>query len=309
MSRLFTFGCSFTEYHWPTWANILGQEFDHFENWGLSGGGNQFIFNSINECLLRNKLNSDDTVVVMWSSIFREDRYLNNKWCLPGSLSRQIKYDKNFIVNFVDAKGCLIRDLACINAARLMLEHFNIKYYFVSMVPITNQDFLLWEADNETVIDEFSDRSILDLYKETLDSIRPSVYETVFKSDWYSRPLRNPDSAVKNFYNAIAGKDWPNWEKFLRKDFSEVDHQIVNEVLDEKKWGLNFKLRMGSRIDPHPVPAEHLEYIRLILPEFSISQQTEQWVIKYNKMVLDNDLPFKDTDKCVEFERNLPIRW
>ena len=37
MSRLFTFGCSFTNYAWPTWADFLGLEFEHFENWGVSG--------------------------------------------------------------------------------------------------------------------------------------------------------------------------------------------------------------------------------------------------------------------------------
>lgn len=34
MTRLFTFGCSFTKFFWPTWADILGQEFDYYENWG-----------------------------------------------------------------------------------------------------------------------------------------------------------------------------------------------------------------------------------------------------------------------------------
>ena len=32
MNRLFAFGCSLTFYWWPTWADILVREFDHFEN-------------------------------------------------------------------------------------------------------------------------------------------------------------------------------------------------------------------------------------------------------------------------------------
>jgi hypothetical protein len=48
MSRLFTFGCSFTNYRWSTWADCLAPEFDYFENWGQSGGGNHYIFNSSN---------------------------------------------------------------------------------------------------------------------------------------------------------------------------------------------------------------------------------------------------------------------
>ena len=31
VKRLFTFGCSFTRYYWPTWADMLGQEYDEFE--------------------------------------------------------------------------------------------------------------------------------------------------------------------------------------------------------------------------------------------------------------------------------------
>jgi len=43
MSRLFTFGCSYTNYRWSTWADCLAPEFDYFENWGQSGGGNHYI--------------------------------------------------------------------------------------------------------------------------------------------------------------------------------------------------------------------------------------------------------------------------
>jgi hypothetical protein len=71
---LFTFGCSFTEYIWPTWADILGREFEYYENWGKAGGGNQYIFNSLIECHLRNQLTKDDTVIIRWTSPDREDR-------------------------------------------------------------------------------------------------------------------------------------------------------------------------------------------------------------------------------------------
>ena len=28
-NRFFSFGCSFTQYHWPTWANVIGMHFDY----------------------------------------------------------------------------------------------------------------------------------------------------------------------------------------------------------------------------------------------------------------------------------------
>ena len=57
MGRLFTFGCSFTKYTWPTWADLLGLEFDEFENWGVSGGGNVCTANRVIECIIKNNVN------------------------------------------------------------------------------------------------------------------------------------------------------------------------------------------------------------------------------------------------------------
>ena len=31
--RFFAFGCSYTEYFWPTWPDIIGQEIPYYENW------------------------------------------------------------------------------------------------------------------------------------------------------------------------------------------------------------------------------------------------------------------------------------
>ncbi len=40
--RLITFGCSFTDYSWPTWADIIARDLDcEYENWAIGGGGNQ----------------------------------------------------------------------------------------------------------------------------------------------------------------------------------------------------------------------------------------------------------------------------
>ena len=66
MSRLFAFGCSFTNYRWSTWADCLAPEFDSFENWGQAGAGNHYIFNSVMECDQRHNFGAGDTVVVCW---------------------------------------------------------------------------------------------------------------------------------------------------------------------------------------------------------------------------------------------------
>lgn len=78
MKRLFTFGCSYTYYMWPTWADFLSLEYDYYENWGMTGIGNRAIAERIAECHAKNQFTKDDTIVVQWSTILRHDWH-NNK--------------------------------------------------------------------------------------------------------------------------------------------------------------------------------------------------------------------------------------
>ena len=119
MSRLFTFGCSFTNNRWPTWADIVGRGFEYYKNWGKEGAGNSFIFYSLIECVKREQITSQDTVMIMWTNIGREDRYIRNLgWITPGSIYKQDTYDKNFVEQFADPTGYLIRDMANVAAAK-----------------------------------------------------------------------------------------------------------------------------------------------------------------------------------------------
>ena len=63
--RLFTFGCSFTEWIWATWANILAYELDvPFYNFGKPGAGNYYIANQISQADAIFNFTKDDLVIV-----------------------------------------------------------------------------------------------------------------------------------------------------------------------------------------------------------------------------------------------------
>ena len=64
MGRLFTFGCSYTSWNWPTWADILALDYEHSENWGHAGLGNRAIAERVAECHLKNKFTKIDKVIV-----------------------------------------------------------------------------------------------------------------------------------------------------------------------------------------------------------------------------------------------------
>lgn len=174
MTRLFTFGCSFTNYRWSTWADCLAPEFDYFENWGQQGSGNHFIFNSVFEANLRHQFTEGDTVIVCWTNFYREDRYFKNKW-------QKLLYEdaklKNFVDSYVDERGCLIRDLAMMSAVyTLLVNKPNVTWKFLSMCDISKDD--VW-ADQDTV-----HQDVVSLYQPVVSCVLPSFRSVLRPLGW-----------------------------------------------------------------------------------------------------------------------------
>jgi|LakMenEpi03Aug12_release.lakeMendotaPanAssembly.Ray.scaffolds.fasta_scaffold598485_1 hypothetical protein len=305
MKRLFTFGCSFTQYSWPTWADIIGREYDYFENWGKAGSGNHLILYLLSECILKNKLNSNDLVIIMWTNIAREDRYVNNKWISPGNIFCQKEYSNELVVKYADDKGYLITNLAVIHAVKKMLEEYKIPHIFTSMVNLNSIG-----RHNELTIGGVS--QIWNEYLDILNFIRPSMFDIIFNQQWSVRTLAGYpfyESALENKYNELAGTDWPSFEKFKTNNFSEVPQSILTELNEVKKWNefIQFKKKIKSkRIDSHPIPMEHLKYIETVIPEISISDSTKEWVGIINSRLLSNK---KFNDLWKEQQHAAPNRW
>lgn len=181
--RLFTFGCSFTNYHWSTWADCLAPEYDSFENWGQPGGGNHYIFNSVMEADQRHRFTDGDTVVVCWSSVDREDRYVEGQWHTPGNAHFATNiFNPEYLKTHWDERGWLIRDLAYIKAVKTLLEsRQGVCWKFLSMEDIT----MLTCSENN--IDD-----LIQLYKDVIDAIHPSYDRTLFKDTGW--PNRNGNS-------------------------------------------------------------------------------------------------------------------
>jgi len=177
MSRLFAFGCSFTNYRWSTWADCLALEFDYFENWGQSGGGNHYIFNSVMEADQRHQFGDGDTVIVCWTSFTRDDRYVNGRWHTLGNIFNCPIYELKYLKDHYDERGYLIRDLAYIKAVKTLLENRpGLTWRFLSMVELMARP----TADDDVSLH----RDVMRLYSDVLDSILPGYDKTVFLNNW-----------------------------------------------------------------------------------------------------------------------------
>lgn len=227
MSRLFAFGCSFTHYRWSTWADILAVHYDEYQNWGQSGGGNHFIFNSVMEADQRHKFGPGDTVIVCWTNVMREDRYTWN-WQTHGNITTCKFYDDAYLRKYVTERGSLVRDVAFIKATQAFLQNIpGLKYEFLSMCPLAYPDQYNPDRIN-------TDTDIPALYESVLNNIKPSYYETVLAEDrnngW---KLHNWNTGLKDPHPTpvehLAYLDWvlPGWVTN-----SDIRVKVVEETAD-----------------------------------------------------------------------------
>lgn len=177
MSRLFTFGCSFTNYRWSTWADCLAPEFDYFENWGQSGAGNPYIFNSVMEADQRHRFGEGDTVIVCWSSFLRDDRYIDRRWHTLGNMITCPIYNPEYLKTHVDDRGYVIRDFALIKGVKALLENRSgLTWRFLSMIDLP--------AGPKCETEPGEPRDVIKVYSDVLESILPSYQEVLYSKGW-----------------------------------------------------------------------------------------------------------------------------
>jgi hypothetical protein len=230
MSRLFTFGCSFTNYRWSTWADCLAPEFDYFENWGQSGGGNHFIFNSVMEADQHCRFGPGDTVVVCWTSFDRDDRYVGGRWHTLGNIFTTPIYNPSYLKENYDERGYLIRDLAYIKAVKTLLENRpGLTWRFLSMVELMARP---WPGDDVSL-----HRDSMRLYSDVLDSILPGYDKTVFlETGWPNRdgdPHPSPEEHLAYLDAVLPG--WVTKEETRVK----MHEQSINLNKDPKRPGMS----------------------------------------------------------------------
>lgn len=244
--RFFAYGCSFTNYAWPTWADLIGENFDEYFNYGRPGAGNFYIFNSLMETDQYHKITKDDLVIIQWSCSSREDRYKDNKWLTQGGVANY--YTPAEMIKFFDFRGYVIKDAAVIKATKTFLDNTGCEYYFLSMVPLTTNNTYkdLFNADTTDVGQ---------LYKDVLDIIKPS-FEEVIGTTGSIRPVTVNNVTIldchplpSEHYDYIS-KVLPNKLLPSRSVADELDLELANiytDIEDYNKWTHMFKSKQKNK--------------------------------------------------------------
>jgi len=143
------YGCSFTKYNWPTYADILGEE-AVVKNQGNSGSGNEQIFYHLLSDLRDGRITEDSTVICQWSGSNRF-QYLtkNNTWIGDGNIFLpQNKKIYKKIKSFYNPQYELEKSRNLILATKNILQNYVKKYLFLSMPKLIEHTYHSTEFDN-----------------------------------------------------------------------------------------------------------------------------------------------------------------
>ena len=220
--RLFGFGCSYTNYFWPTWVDIIGKDLDiPYENWGLMGSGNVSMSHRMVECDIKNNFQEDDLIITTWSTWHREDRYMNQGWTMNGNIFNDRSfYHNKFRKKFWNANNDIIKNAGIIYLAN---QSFNINY----------QSNIL---ESDTLV--YSGR-IMDFYRpyipKNIFPWEPQIDQTF--EGVISHVDNHPDIAahlnyVENYIYPAIGCEI---KKETKEYFLDLQKFIVNDIKRRKK--------------------------------------------------------------------------
>jgi hypothetical protein len=125
--RLFTFGCSYTNFYMYTWADIMGRIMEpagyKFYNMGASGLGNAGIFYTMIRANDRYKFTEHDKIMVVFSSWAREDRW----WPKTGLEGRggimlNPSFEPDFVEKYWSMENDVMKNYSCISAVRSLFD-------------------------------------------------------------------------------------------------------------------------------------------------------------------------------------------
>lgn len=248
--RFFAFGCSFTSYNWPTWADVLASEMPNaeFYNFGHCGGGNSMISNRIVESNCRFKFTDTDLIIPMWTTFCREDRYVNGHWMATGNMYSQGEYSEEFVRKYCEPLGYLIRDLAIITLTSNYLKKLPSDSFMLNSIPYTYQ----MDIKNPPYPKL---KDILEVYKDTVSMMIPTLIDLELGGEFkhghtYTRQhngeeYRDYHPHTLNYYSYLKKIGLPLTNTSL--EYAKQSIKLMESVKTEESMIATFSAMISNR--------------------------------------------------------------
>lgn len=262
-NRLFTFGCSFTQYKWPSWADIIGLNFNEFYNFGQPGSGMFFMlyqFTFGNEYF---KFNQDDTLIFMLSDDARVDIVKNKKWLTTGLVFNSKNILGNTFFEHYSEIHAVESTYVYVYLLKEMLDKIGCKYEITYAFPPffknTNDlfDDFVKEIWNKT--HKLTNTNIESL-TSFLQKVNDSSYDLVndFNKKKYkdghptiSTNLEYVKTYLSKYYDSKYDSIVMDWESFniQDKNDNDVENHFKNIVLKNKVMFVNGNIQKDFHLN------------------------------------------------------------
>ena len=228
--RLYTFGCSFTKYKWPTWADFIGTQFEIYENWGQPGAGNFFIATQVYECCQKNCIGVDDTVLVMLSSTNRFDVINRNSIFLTeGNIYNSPSLPKEFVENIWSEEFGIYLTWFAANSIKKLLDGIGCKYKIMTAFDLT-------KLDDDSLI--MNDLLIKGRVIHTLHNLRTEFNFNDNLND-FSKTMLKEGHSYYNFLEQGGKDDHPSMSihlEWIKKYLPEYYYEkMINKLTEWEK--------------------------------------------------------------------------
>lgn len=210
-----------------------------------------YIMAQLSQCINHYNIGKDDLVAIMWSTFYREDRYMyeraSQNWSTPGNIfTAQHEIPQEYVDKYVCTRGMFVRDLAIIDTTLRMLEHSDFDSFAMMGVGLENQDWTAGLPPDEGP----PMNDVKTLYSDVEKKMMPSLMETQFPEGWdtcYKYWDDGMNSEYADYHPSVE-----QYHEYLEKlgfvlpnetqEFVQSEHQKmlntkhINELTDHTPW-------------------------------------------------------------------------
>lgn len=252
--RFFGFGCSYTKYEYPTWADIIGSNFKEYFNFGQAGCSNFYIFTAITEAHKKFKFTKNDLVIVEWTDEFRKDMFNNQNWCL------QLHRDRDYSSNYLDLYGLYLETMTYMSSVQEWLDSIGIEYYFIRMNLLSHTSKIPTSHSHKLKHYELDKPYPLNIplpfvapenfYKTTIDKLYPAIDEFLGEGcknrPIYFRKLKIEDGHPMPW-------QYYDYVKHFFPQFMLNDFNLRNHLMDVFEIYLRQKIQLKQEFEPNTI--------------------------------------------------------
>lgn len=188
MKRLISFGCSFTNYAWPTVADLAGASFDEHYNFGAGGACNTFIMNQLIE-QLDNSCNTETDFVLIGTTGIMRHSFLkdNDSWTTTGDIFPVVNpgHPKDvqwFSKNLFTGSQAAYDTYIALKNIKMFLEYKGIKHFIFPA--INNKIYLelpeLFSSKTYKMLEEVCSWQQIKTLEETAKEYKPYSFKNGF---------------------------------------------------------------------------------------------------------------------------------